>query len=299
MQESLVVRPQLSGNHCGVVNTISAGDAGWKNLNMNLRRMKQGDTWDTFTSGFEMAIVLLGGRCHVKAGGKQFENIGGRRDVFDGMPYAVYIPRETECEVEALSELLEIAVCWVPSDHDLEPRLISPADSKIEIRGGGNATRQINSIMPPGFSSQRIVCVEVYTPGGNWSSYPPHKHDVHYEENGELKEAALEEIYFYKFRRPEGFAVQRIYTDDRDLDQTVTAQHNDIVLVPRGYHPVSAAYGYDCYYLNFLAGTAQSLANSDDPAYAWVKGTWADKDPRVPVVTHAMEERRKSELVST
>ena len=173
----------------------------------------------------------------------------------------------------------------MPTDEEHPPQLVTPADTAIEIRGGHNATRQINSVFAPGFDCHRLVSVEVYTPGGNWSSYPPHKHDVHREdEQGRLLEADLEEIYYYKIDKPGGFAIQRVYTDDRSLDAAVVANNNDIVLVPYGYHPVSAAYGYDCYYLNFLAGSAQSLANSDDPDLAWVKETWTAQDPRVPLV---------------
>jgi len=160
----------------------------------------------------------------------------------------------------------------------------------VEIRGGGNATRQINSLIPPGFECDRLVAVEVYTPPGNWSSYPPHKHDVHrVDPAGNLVEADLEEIYFYKLDRPEGYAIQRIYTTERNLDETIVARNNDLVLVPEGYHPVCSAHGYTTYYLNFLAGSAQSLAASDDPAHAWIKGTWKSKDPRVPLVTLEME----------
>jgi 5-deoxy-glucuronate isomerase len=164
--------------------------------------------------------------------------------------------------------------------------------SQIEIRGGANATRQINGILPPGFDCHRIVCVEVYTPSGNWSSYPPHKHDVHREDaNGNVLEADLEEIYFYKIDHPNGYAYQRVYNDERSIDGLMMAQNHDSVLVPEGYHPVVSAHGYTTYYLNFLAGSAQSLANSDDPAYTWVKDTWTYKDPRLPIVHHGMEPR--------
>lgn len=130
-----------------------------------------------------------------------------------------------------------------------------------------------------------MVVVEVYTPGGNWSSYPPHKHDIHrVDETGKVIEADLEEIYFYKLDRPEGYAYQRVYTDDRHIDAVMMAQQHDMVLVPEGYHPVVSAHGYTTYYLNFLAGSAQSLANADDPAYAWVKETWTGIDPRLPIV---------------
>ena len=167
---------------------------------------------------------------------------------------------------------------------------MTPETVAIEIRGGGNATRQINSIFPPGFNCHRLIAVEVYTPPGNWSSYPPHKHDVHRADTaGQLIEADLEEIYFYKLDKPQGYAIQRVYTADSRLDETIVARDSDAVLVPEGYHPVASAHGYTTYYLNFLAGSAQSLANTDDPEHAWIKQTWHQKDPRIPIVTLAME----------
>jgi 5-deoxy-glucuronate isomerase len=185
-----------------------------------------------------------------------------------------------------------VAHGWAPTDEDHAPRLVTPDDVEVELRGGGQASRQINRIVPPGFACHRLVCVEVYTPGGNWSSYPPHKHDEHrVGPDGVLLEADLEEIYFYKIDRPGGFALQRVYTGDGRLDETVAAATDDVVLVPEGYHPVSAPPGYTVYYLNFLAGSAQSLAATDDPAHAWVKASFARAglDPRVPVVTRDMD----------
>ena len=186
----------------------------------------------------------------------------------------------------------EFAVALAPTDQDHQPLLVTPGDIEIEIRGGDHATRQINNIIPPGFPCQRLVVVEVYTPGGNWSSYPPHKHDVHKTNpEGKVMEADLEEIYFYKFNRPEGFAFQRIYTAPESplqragfpIDAVLLAGNNDVVLVPEGYHPVSSPPGYTTYYLNVLAGSAQSLANSEDPRYTWVKENYQSRDPRVPL----------------
>ena len=206
------------------------------------------------------------------------------------MPYALYLPRRTTFSVRARSTQLDIAYGWVPTEEDHRARLVTPEQVPVEIRGGGNATRQINNIIPPGFDCQRLVVVEVYSPSGNWSSYPPHKHDKHrLDAQGQLLEADLAEIYFYKMDRPEGYAYQRVYTDDESLDELVIARQDHVVLVPEGYHPVVSAHGYTTYYLNVLAGSAQSLANVDDPRYAWVKDTWVGKDPRLPIVSMEME----------
>lgn len=290
MVNSLLIYPKLKNYQTGVITRITAEEAGWELLNMEARRLARHERWEQQTGECEAALVILAGRCSVTSSRGKWSELGRRPNVFSGMPYALYLPRRTEFSLITLSDELEIAYCWVPSDEDHPAQLVTPQQSQIEIRGGLGATRQINSIIPPGFDCQHIVCVEVYTPGGNWSSYPPHKHDVHrVDDQGQVLEADLEEIYYYKIDKPKGYAIQRVYTADRALDEVMAAHDNDIVLVPQGYHPVSAAYGYNCYYLNFLAGSAQSLANSDDPDYAWIKETWTGLDPRLPLVSHGME----------
>jgi 5-deoxy-glucuronate isomerase len=287
--ETMLIRSQDTGGS-GVFAEVSAAESGWDFLNMVAWRLKKGEKWRGATSGNEYLHVILGGTCTIRTSQGDFEQIGGRATVFDGMPYALYLSRGVDFEIEALSDNFEMASCWVATEEDHPARLIMPENSRVELRGGGNASRQINSIVPPGFDCQRLVCVEVYTPGGNWSSYPPHKHDVHrVDANGTLLEADLEEIYFYKIDRPEGYAYQRVYNDDRTIDAVMIAQTNDAVLVPEGYHPVVSAHGYTTYYLNFLAGSAQSLANSDDPAYSWVKAQWTGIDPRLPLVTNTSQ----------
>jgi 5-deoxy-glucuronate isomerase len=252
--------------------------------------MPRGASWSGQTGHCEYGFVVLGGRGAVETSRGKWETIGRRPDVFHGMPYALYLPPGTEFKWTALSAELDIAYGCCRGEGTHQARLVTPEQVSIEIRGGGSATRQINSLFPPGFDCHRLVAVEVYTPPGSWSSYPPHKHDVHRAgPNGEILEADLEEVYFYRFDRPEGYAIQRVYTADGRLDELMLARHNDVVLVPEGYHPVASAPGYTTYYLNFLAGSAQSLANSDDPAHAWIKDSWSTKDPRVPLVTMEME----------
>jgi len=267
---------------------VTPPDAGWEHLNFAARRMVKGEGWRQATGPHEYGLVILGGVCSVESSRGHWK-MGRRPDVFHGMPYALYLPCDTEFTLSALTDC-EVACGWCRSEGSHPPALVTPAQVAIEIRGGGNATRQINGLIPPGFDCHRLVAVEVFTPSGNWSSYPPHKHDAHRTApDGTLLEADLEEIYFYKFDRPEGYAIQRVYTQDGRLDEVILARNNDLVLVPEGYHPVASAHGYTTYYLNFLAGSAQSLANSDDPDYAWIKGTWTSQDPRVPVVTMEME----------
>jgi 5-deoxy-glucuronate isomerase len=269
---------------------VTPESANWELLHFAARRLAQGERWSHETGENELVLVVLGGTATVRSSRGQWGEIGRRSNVFAGMPYTLYLPRRTDFSVEALSEELDIAYGWCATGQDHPPRLVRPEQVGVEIRGGGNATRQINNMIPPGFDCHRLVVVEVYTPSGNWSSYPPHKHDQHIEdEHGNILEADLEEIYFYKLDKPGGYAYQRVYTSDGSLDELVMAQQDDVVLVPKGYHPVVSAHGYTSYYLNFLAGSAQSLTNVDDPQYAWIKETWREKDPRLPVVSLEME----------
>jgi len=283
----LLIRPQ-SGK--GEYIRVTPESAGWEHLHFTARCMNRGEQWQGNTGEFEYGLVILGGVGSVQSSRGNWDKIGRRPDVFSGMPYALYLPARTTFTITAASDELDLACGWCRSEGNHPPQLVTPDQVAIEIRGGGNATRQINSIFPPGFNCHRLVAVEVYTPPGNWSSYPPHKHDVHrIDATGQLVEADLEEIYFYKHDRPQGYAIQRVYTADSRLDETIVARDSDVVLVPEGYHPVASAHGYTTYYLNFLAGSAQSLANADDPEHAWIKQAWNTKDPRVPVVTLAME----------
>ena len=269
---------------------VTPSSAGWEHLSFAARKMKRGDTWDFETQKNELALVVLGGVCQVTSNRGAWTDVGRRANVFVGMPYTLFLPADTRVTVEATSEELDIAYGWCVATAEHSPRLVKPAEVEIEIRGGANVTRQINKMIPPGFPASRLVVVEVYTPSGNWSSYPPHKHDEHIvDAAGNILEADLEEVYFYKIDRPEGFAYQRIYTPDGKIDELVLARDGHLVLSPQGYHPVVAAPGYNCYYLNMLAGSAQSLAATDDPEHTWVKETWKDKDPRLPLVSMDME----------
>ena len=261
---------------------------GFEFLSFRNQHLVPGQRVEDDTAGRELGIVLLGGRCSVESSRgtsrESWQHIGRRPNVFAGMPYALYLPIGTTYTLAAETNC-DIAFCYCRAEQYFPPRLVTPADVDVEIRGAGNATRQINGIFKPHFPAHRLIVVEVYTPSGNWSSYPPHKHDVH-NPPGEVD---LEEIYYYRIDRPEGFAIQKVYTPDRRLDETLTVRDGEMVLIPEGYHPVVAAHGYNAYYLNALGGSARSLAASDDPQYEWVRQGWREKDPRVPLVTMEME----------
>jgi 5-deoxy-glucuronate isomerase len=281
-RKDLLIRPfsPVDSSEYSLVATPES--TGFEYLTLRIRKITRGQQLSTETGACELGMVVLGGRCSVKSTAGSWHDLGSRAHVFDGMPTALYIPIETKFTVQAETDC-ELALCFSRAEEKFPARLITPQEIEVEVRGGANATRQINHIIKPDFPAQRLLLVEVYTPSGNWSSYPPHKHDVHNPPD----EVDLEEIYYYKIDRPEGYAIQRVYTPDGRIDETLTVRDGELVLIPEGYHPVVAAHGYNVYYLNALAGSARSMAASDDPAYAWVRQSWKDQDPRVPLVRGA------------
>lgn len=282
-----LVREAVEG--FGVYQRVLAADAGWIYLNMEARLMKKGEQWQGNTGEYEYGIILLSGNYNVTTDKGNWETKNGRTSVFNGIAHSLYLPRHTSFTLTAISDVLDIAYTWVLSEKDFPAQFKTPEEAAIEIRGGDNATRQINSLIEPGFGCNKIVAVEVYTPSGNWSSFPAHKHDERkLDDNGNITEASLEEIYFYKIEKPEGYAIQQVYTADKSIDEVMKVKTNDAVLVSKGYHPVVAEHGYHCYYLNFLAGSDQSLANTPDPNHVWIFDSWKTKDPRIPLVTAAM-----------
>lgn len=248
--------------------------AGWHSLDFRVERHGPGAAAEGETGSSELCIVFLSGDATVEAAGNSW-GVQGRRDVFTGLPFAVYLPPGERYRIRAESEV-EAAFAGAPAEGRLPPRLITPDDVKVEIRGGHNATRQISHILDPD-GAEHLLCVEVYTPSGNWSSYPPHKHDV----QAPPDEVDLEEIYHYRVQPRDGWALQRLYNDDRSLDEVLLAQHGDTVLVRQGYHPVVTAPGYDCYYLNFLAGETPLWITRDEPQLAWVRGSWEGAEERL------------------
>lgn len=274
----LVIRPKPSVGPSEILR-VDRSVSGFEYVSFSVRRLKKGDVFQGQTDSMELGIVLLGGTCTVQSTAGTWEHVGRRSNVFAGMPHAVYLPIHTEYTVSGVDNC-EIALCFSSAEESHPAQLITPEQVEIEVRGGGNATRQINHIIKPEFHAHRLLIVEVYTPSGNWSSYPPHKHDVH----NPPFEVDLEEVYYYKIERPEGYAIQRLYSANRRIDTTLVVRDGELVLVPEGYHPIVAAHGYNVYYLNVLAGSARSMAASDDPDYAWVRDQWKEKDPRVPLV---------------
>lgn len=288
--ENLLVCPSTDPQDPDLILTVTPQLAGWDFISFQARKLRAANQWSFDSAENELAVILLSGKISIHSTQGSWNDLA-RKDVWTSAATALYLPRNTEFTITAEHDS-EFAVTWVPTDEDHEPWLIQPQDVPMSVRGGDNVSRQINDLLPPDSPVHRLILVEVYTPSGNWSSYPPHKHDVHIEdEAGHLIEADLEEVYFYKIDKPEGYAYQHVYTDENSpleqagypIDALVIAKNNCAVLIPEGYHPVVSAPGYTTYYLNVLAGSAQSLANQDDPHYSWVKESYKSVDPRLPL----------------
>ena len=253
---------------------ITPERAGWQHLGFQLRRLRAGESFTLESGPHEVIAVLLHGDADFGVRG-QSASVRGRQRVFDGLPFAYYIPPGERYAVRAQTDI-EVALGSAPAVGKLPPRLITPDDVKVEMRGGHNASRQISHILDPG-DAEALLCVEVYTPSGNWSSYPPHRHDEHLPG----VEVDLDEIYHYRIDPSDGWGMQRLYSDDRSLDEVVVVGDGDTVLVRRGYHPVVMPPGYDGYYLNFLAGREPSWVARDEPQLAWVRGSWEGRPGRM------------------
>jgi 5-deoxy-glucuronate isomerase len=261
----LVVSVNERPDDDGRIVRVTPESAGWEYVGFEVLRLEAGRTVGHRTQGEEVCLVLLEGFCNVSAGEYEWTGIGGRDSVFDGPPYAVYLPPGTDYLVEADS-YLELAICSALAESGVEPFLVRPEEIEVEVRGSGNAERRVHPILMSEGQAERLLVVEVLTPNGHWSSYPPHKHD-----HDDLPdESYLEETYFHKIQPPQGFAVQRVYTGDRSLDETMTVLDGDTVLVPRGYHAVSAPPGYDLYYLNVMAGPVREWKFKNDPDHEWL-----------------------------
>ena len=271
---------RLGKSGSGALLDLKPAQAGWKYIRFGVQRLAKGQALRGRTQGEELCVVLLEGSCRAATDGGSPVVLGPRPSVFEAYPHALYVPNGHEYVVEAQGSC-EIAIGRAPSKRkDLAPRVVRPEDCGYEIRGGGNATRQIVDILPPGFPADRLLICEVFTPSGNWSSYPPHKHDKH----NPPFEVDLEETYYYRMRDPKGYGFQRLYTANGTTDETLKVEHGDLVLIRDGYHPFVTAFGFDAYYLNVLAGTERSMAASDDPRYAEFRKAWPPPDARMPVV---------------
>lgn len=262
---TLRVRPHAPDED-GCVLNVTPQSAGWSHVGFKVLELEAGQKHEGGSADREACLVILTGRADVTVEGVTFAEIGERASVFEDVPpAAVYAPAGAHYSIVARTPV-EIGIGTAPGSPGGEPRLIDPARMSREIRGQGTNQRYVRNILPETEPAQSLLVVEVITPGGHWSSYPPHKHDT--ATAGE--ETALEETYYHRLNPPQGFAFQRVYTDDRSIDETIAVEDGDVVMVPRGYHPAGAAHGYDLYYLNVMAGPTRQWIFRNDPAHDWI-----------------------------
>ncbi len=249
-------------------------------IDFGMLRLDEGQTYETGSGTDELGLVVLTGACSVQVNDERFAGVGGRRTVFGGRASGVYVPREAQVTIQAESDDVEIAVCRAHAHQRYAARAVRPEDVITHAVGGPGFRRYVHDIFGPQIQASTLLVGETFTIQGNWSSYPPHKHDV----EAPPDEVKQEELYLYKMRPERGFGIQYFYTPPGssygELDQALAVRHNDLTLIPFGYHPVAAPPGYDVYYLWFLAGERRVMRPHDDPSHAWIKSEiTAEREP--------------------
>jgi len=260
---NLLVKAQLDNE---VLVDITPESARWRHVGFRMCRLGVSARHVWQQAGRECCLVILSGQVSVRIGAQYWPRLGDRQSVFDDQaPFALYAPPGASIEVEALSPS-ELAFCSAPSVGNYPARLIEPQSQARSRRGQGANTRYVTDILPQSELADGLLVVEVRTPSGHSSSYPPHKHD----QDNPPQESQLEETYYHRVNPEQGFVFQRVYTDDRSIDQSMAVENHDVVRVPRGYHPVCVPYGYESYYLNVMAGPKRQWCFKNDPAHEWM-----------------------------
>jgi 5-deoxy-glucuronate isomerase len=268
--------------------SVTPEQAGWSYSGLRVLDLPAGGEQRLDTGDDEVIVLPLAGSCTVVVHAdetRELYDLAGRSSVFDGPSDLVYAPRDATVTVTS-PDGGRFALCTARASRRLPPRYVAAAEVPVLIRGTGNCSRQVHNFgYPEALDADRIIAVEVITPSGNWSSYPPHKHD----EDRPGQESELEEIYYYEVRGANGIAYQRVYgTPERPIEVLAEVRTGDVVLIPHGWHgPAMAVPGYDLYYLNVMAGPGaeRDWLICDDPAHGWIRDTWPDQpvDPRLPM----------------
>jgi 5-deoxy-glucuronate isomerase len=269
-----VVRHLRPGSGPGVVFDMSPESVGWRYLSSRIVVLGPGETFEGDTGGNEIAIVPLVGSGTFTFGGTV--HAVARTDVFRAKPHVLYLPPGSAYSIGAV-DAFEVAIGEAPATGRFPARLYTPGELPAFGRGGANVSRGVTATFDPSFDSERLIAYEILTPSGNWSSFPPHRHD------GREGTTYHEESYYYRLSPADGFAIQRIYTRDTDLDVSIAVADGDLVLVHEGYHTVAVAPGTNAYYLNFLAGDTKPVVQLNDPAYAWIVDDWTGKPIAIPL----------------
>jgi 5-deoxy-glucuronate isomerase len=238
------------GTH-GKVHEITPQAAGWRHVGFSLYRLRPGETAAEATGGAEVILIMVEGKAAFHAAGQDWGVLGERMDVFEkSPPHALYVPNGADWTATAETDCT-IAVCSAPGMGGHPARRVGPDGIVLTPRGKGTNTRHVMNIaMEDADVADALLVTEVFTPAGHWSSYPSHRHD----EDDFPRITYLEETYYHRLNPRDGFAVQRVYTDDGSLDETMAVRDGDVTLVPRGHHPCGAPYGFELYYLNVMAG---------------------------------------------
>lgn len=251
----------------GLIHNVTPENADWLYVGFDLHKLSPGQVAKGSTGQREVIIVLVEGRAHLKSSGKDWGVLGDRISVFEKIPpHCLYLPNDSSWEAEASTDCV-LAVCSAPGKNKHGPRLVGPANINLTKRGKGVNTRYINNIaMEDVDICDSLLVTEVFTPAGNWSSYPSHRHD----EDDFPRITYLEETYYHRLNPGNGFGFQRVYTDDRSLDIAIPVEDGDVVLVPRGHHPCGAPYGFEMYYLNVMAGPIRKWRFLPAPEVEWI-----------------------------
>jgi 5-deoxy-glucuronate isomerase len=253
----------------GYTRLVGPGEGGLQYLEVGILKLPTGGCYSCAPEGSEVALVILSGQGTVEAGTERWSDLGGRADVFQGPGDSVYVPLATRYSVAAETDL-EVGVCKALTSFEGQPQVVRASEVEAGWRGRRNFERRIRNNMLDNVQGGRLLVGETINPPGNWSSFPPHKHD----EAIPGVETKLEEVYLYKVMPEQGFGLQRVYTAEGDVDEAFVLQSNDVVVFPRGYHPVVAAPGYKLYYLWALAGEERRMQPHDDPEHQWVGEAW-------------------------
>jgi 5-deoxy-glucuronate isomerase len=249
----------------GSILTVTPESAGWAYVGFEVLALDDGAAAARDSGEREVCIVVVQGVCDVRSEHGDWRDLGGRVTPFAGAPDAAYLPPGTPFEVRGGAGGAEVALCLAPASGGAQPRVLPGAETKVETRGHGAHERYVTNILMGEREAESLLVTEVITPAGHWSSYPPHKHD----RDALPEESFLEETYYHRVDPARGFGLQRVYTDDRSLDETIAFGDRDVVLVPRGYHAVSAPPGYALYYLNVMAGPVRAWSFANDPDHEW------------------------------
>ncbi len=251
----------------GQVHAITPETAGWGHVGFSLYRLEPGDVAKAATASREVILVLVEGKAHVEAAGQDWGEMGARMDVFEKTPpHCLYVPNGSDWRAMATT-VCTLAVCSAPGKGGHRAQRLGPEGIALTPRGKGTNTRHVNNIAMEGRDvADSLLVTEVFTPAGHWSSYPSHRHD----EDDFPRMTYLEETYYHRLNPAQGFGIQRVYTEDGALDETMAVKNHDVVLVPKGHHPCGAPYGYEMYYLNVMAGPLRKWRFKNDPDHDWI-----------------------------